>query len=515
MLDKIKGWFLNPKLYVMLVVIFIMIQPLVDLDYLLNDLLKQYGLIVPSTLIRYLGLPVLAVIGFARVDRNKKKTFITIAILGIIWVVYVGIHFITTKNLDLELPANYRFLTTIEIKYLLTMTLPFILMYVIWIAKLSNNLFNKVILSVSVFVSSMILLTDLLVISRGSYGGYTQGNFLSWFMGGYDQYSAIQLTSKAFFQEANVLGALLFILLPLLYKILVEVKRKWPVMLLILVHSLCMMIVGTRVATLGAIAIAIIALVGYLIILVLRQGEFKLSCLIFMISHIIVSLVILPYSPAIRYQSENSQQIQHNREENQKAPEISMDLEGLEEDSQEYNWQLIYIVRENAWLIGIPAYYDYYYPIEFDPVFWKSVLEQPFDLRADGRDLQKLFMEYKWEMLSTKQKLFGTSYSTLSEGGFIIEQDFLRQYYTLGILGALIFTAPYVILLLLSGFNILRRFKEQVTFGNGMMLVSVVAGLGAAYYSGHVLDTLLTSFFIAFVLITLYQKTETRSEDVM
>lgn len=124
MLDKIKGWFLNPKVYVMLVVIFIMIQPLVDLDYLLNDLLKQYGLIVPSTLIRYLGLPVLAVIGFAMVDRNKKKTFITTAVLGIIWVVYVGIHFITTKNLDLELPANYRFLTTIEIKYLLTMTLP-------------------------------------------------------------------------------------------------------------------------------------------------------------------------------------------------------------------------------------------------------------------------------------------------------------------------------------------------------------------------------------------------------
>lgn len=515
MFDKIKGWFLDPKLYVMLVVTFIMIQPLVDLDYLLNDLLKQYGLIVPSTVIRYLGLPILAIIGFISMDRHKKKTFIATVALGVVWLAYTGIHFVTTKHLDLQLPANYRFLTTIEIKYLLTMTLPFVLMYVVWIAKLSHKTFNKVILSVSIFVSSLVLLTDLLVISKGSYGGYTQANFLSWFMGGYDHYSAIQLTAKAFFQEANVLGALLFILLPLLYKVLVEVKRKWPVMILILVHSLCMMIVGTRVATLGAIAIAIIALVGYLIILVLRQGKFNLSCLIFMIGSIVVSLVILPYSPAIKYQSENSQQIQHNREENQKAPEISMDLEGLEEDSQEYNWQLIYIVRDNAWLIGMPAYYDYYYPIEFDPVFWKHVLEQPFDLRADGRDLQKLFMDYKWEMLSSKQKLFGTSYSTLSEGGFIIEQDFLRQYYTLGILGALLFTAPYLILTLWSGVNILCRFKEQVTFGNGMMVVSVVAGLGAAYYSGHVLDTLLTSFFIAFVLIFLYQKTKTRNEDVM
>lgn len=53
----------------------------------------------------------------------------------------------------------------------------------------------------------------------------------------------------------------------------------------------------------------------------------------------------------------------------------------------------------------------------------------------------------------------------------------------------------------------LRRFKSMVTFENGMLLVSVGAGLGAAYYSGHVLDTLLTSFFIAFSLITLFQKT--------
>ena len=514
MLDKMKGWFSNPKFYTSLVIIFIIIQPLVDLDYLINDVLKQYGLIVPSTVIRYLGLPILAIIGFLVADRQKKKTFIITTILAIIWLAYMILHFISTKNLDLNLPINYRFLTTIELKYLLTMTLPFVLMYVVWIAEFSEKTFNKIILSVSTFVCSFILLTNLMVISKGSYGGYTQGSFLSWFTGGYEQYSAIELTSKAFFQEANVLGALLFTLLPLLYKILYEVKHKWPVMILILAQSLCMMIVGTRVATLGAMAISIVALVGYLIIVILKQGKFNLICLVFMICSISFCTVLLPYSPAIRYQSENSKLIQNNREDNKNASSVSKDLEGLEEDSQEYNWQLIYIIRNNAWLIGMPAYYDYYYPIEFDPIFWKHVLDQPFDLRADGRDLQKLFIEYKWDLLTPKQKLFGTSYSTLSEGGFIIEQDFLRQYYTLGVLGALIFTVPYLLFVALSGLNILRQFKKQVTFGNGMMMVSVIAGLGAAYYSGHVLDTLLTSFFIAFVLVTLCQNTR-KSNDII
>ena len=217
--------------------------------------------------------------------------------------------------------------------------------------------------------------------------------------------------------------------------------------------------------------------------------------------------LVFPYSPAIKHQQENAVQIQSNREDNQVIPDLSSGLEGMEGDSFEYNWALINIVRNNAWLIGMPAYYDYIYEIEFDPVFWKHVLEQPFEVRTDGRDLQKLFAEYKWDMLTPKQKLFGTSYSTVSQGGFIIEQDFLRQYYTLGILGAIIFTGPYLVLMAACGVNMLRRFKSMVTFENGMLLVSVGAGLGAAYYSGHVLDTLLTSFFIAFSLITLFQKT--------
>lgn len=225
--------------------------------------------------------------------------------------------------------------------------------------------------------------------------------------GGYEQYKATQLTSKGFFQEANVIGALLFTLLPLLYKVLYEVKRKWPVMILIVIHSLCMMIVGTRVATLGTIAVAVIAFIGYLIILLLKQGRLQVVSLAFMAFMIAFCSLVFPYSPAIKHQQENAVQIQSNREDNQVIPDLSSGLEGMEGDSFEYNWALINIVRNNAWLIGMPAYYDYIYEIEFDPVFWKHVLEQPFEVRTDGRDLQKLFAEYKWDMLTPKQNYLG------------------------------------------------------------------------------------------------------------
>ena len=53
MLDKFKK-LNNPKVYTLLIFVFLIIQPIVDLDYLLNDFLKQYHLIVPSTFIRLL-----------------------------------------------------------------------------------------------------------------------------------------------------------------------------------------------------------------------------------------------------------------------------------------------------------------------------------------------------------------------------------------------------------------------------------------------------------------------------
>ncbi|MDE5977503.1 MAG: hypothetical protein K2G70_03430, partial [Turicibacter sp.] len=74
----------NSKVYMTLIFIFLIIHPIVDLDYLFNDWLKQYHLIVPSTVIRFLGIPILAAIGFLLIDKNKKKSFWRILIFGLL-----------------------------------------------------------------------------------------------------------------------------------------------------------------------------------------------------------------------------------------------------------------------------------------------------------------------------------------------------------------------------------------------------------------------------------------------
>ena len=40
-----------------------------------------------------------------------------------------------------------------------------------------------------------------------------------------------------------------------------------------------------------------------------------------------------------------------------------------------------------------------------------------------------------------------------------------------------------------------------------MLLLSTIVGLGAAYYSGHVLDEMFTNLYLGFITITLFLNT--------
>ena len=514
MLDNLKK-VNSSNWYTLLIFIYLIIQPIVELDHLLNDFLKEYSLIVPSTFIRLLGIPLLAAIGFLFVDKNKKKSFWMLLVFGLILGVYSIFHFVEIKQLDINLPERFRVDIKIELKYILMMTIPFILMYCTYLAKFSNKTFNKIIVITSVLTCSVIFITDLFAISLGSYGGTTQANFLSWFNGGYEKFQDPKLLmSKGLYQSANVLGVLLFMLLPLLYKVLYEVKRKWPMFLLILLHSLCMMMVGTRVATFGVVLITIVALGTYIGCSIIRVAPFKLNFLLTLGILIFLALAFYPNAPAIKYQEFNTQLIQNLREEEDKSDSVhqmSNQLENLQEKASDEEGKkaiLIAVLRENSQLLTFPSiYYNESYPIEFDPDFWNFVVNQPFEKRSDARKLQKLFSDYKWDLMDTKEKMLGMGFSTLNEGNFIIEQDGWRQLYTMGIIGVIIFIVPYLVLVLASVINALRRFKSVVNFGNLMLLVSIGAGLGAAYYSGHILEEFFTNLYLGFITITLFLNT--------
>ena len=236
---------------------------------------------------------------------------------------------------------------------------------------------------------------------------------------------------------------------------------------------------------------------------------------------IALTVVVYPYTPAIKYQESNTQLIKNLKEEEEKSDginQMSNQVEQLQkhvDDKEGKDAVLIAVLRENSYLFTFPSiYYDKSYPIEFDPEFWNFVLNEPFEKRSDGRKLQKLFAEYKWDMMDTKEKMLGMGFSRLSEGELILEQDGWRQLYTMGFVGVILFVGPYLLLVFLSTIRALLQFKKVVKFSNLMLLLSVGVGLGAAYYSGHVIDELFTNLYLGFIAMTLFLCTSVKNVNI-
>ena len=75
-MTKIKSVFHSHKAMKGFVLLLFIIQPLIDLDYLIYPFLDQFGIPRPSTIIRFLIIPLAVLWTFFLADKNKKKTLL-------------------------------------------------------------------------------------------------------------------------------------------------------------------------------------------------------------------------------------------------------------------------------------------------------------------------------------------------------------------------------------------------------------------------------------------------------
>ena len=122
------------------------------------------------------------------------------------------------------------------------------------------------VLFLSGIISIPILIGDLYVFADSTYYGKTVGNVFSWFSGIYSWYHPRTLASKFFFNEGNTIGILLFMILPLMYYFFASAetkKERKKILFLIVIQSMAMQMLATRVATYGAVMMPLIFSVFY------------------------------------------------------------------------------------------------------------------------------------------------------------------------------------------------------------------------------------------------------------
>ncbi len=502
-----------------LTLLFVAIQPLIDLDYLAYTWLDQYGLPRPSTIIRFLILPAQILACFFLREKKRRKVFLLALVYGLLLGVYFVLHCRQCSALveKLDLTDNFYFSTWQELTYVLTLVLPYGMIYLFVREQVSRQELQKICECLSLIISVPILLGDLFVFGMSTYYGYTVANFFAWFTGIYDWYHPRTLASKFFFNEGNTIGILLFMILPLLYAFYLrseDPRERRRLGTEIFVQSLSMQILATRVATYGAVLMPACMLVLWALDHLLHRKEHPSRLargrIVFCLCAVGVFGGMLNWTPAVQNQkvdAVNDTALLHNGMAAAGMEELA-NAEDLIPGTAEYINFYVYMFETygiNArYIQSVPSmYYTEYYSYQHDPKFWVDVTFMPVFDRVSGRQIEQIFFSYKYQNLTGTEKILGMGYSTFMNGSIVLEKDFKQQIYTLGYAGFLLCVFPWIAVILYGLYWFLRKHRQLFTFENASLVVALMAGMGAAWLSGHVLDQFLTTSFAALLVALL------------
>ena len=498
----------NLIIFSMLLVVF---YPVIELDYLAYEFLESIGIPRITTIVRFIILPLLAMLIFYKFEKNKKRFISITLIYSVLFVVYFVLHVQNATSIleNGRYPENYYFLLSDEIIYFITLLMPLLYTYYFKLMELNEVILKKVILLCSSIISLPILISNILVASKSTYFGPTIDNIFSWFSLPYNdtvnhpRYYA----GKFFFDEGNAIAIIMLITLPFLYYFFLRSnnkKEKAVIGVLTFIHSISMIILSSRIATYGAILIPIMLIMIFMVLVILKQEIFNKVFIGFTILLITINSCIIPFSPAynnMKFDSINHGYIILDEGEREKADDYREGGLELEPFSKEWVNFYAYMFETYSYMIGVtpPKYYKEWYSYKYDPKFWVDLI---FDYhlydRINGRQIQQIWTNYKYDPLTDYEKMMGMGYSTIMRGSIVLERDFKQQIYTLGYLGFVLTMLPWIIIGLYLGIKLLLGYKKGKwnMLNIILMMVYCITILGS-YMSGHIMDEYSSSLLLA------------------
>lgn len=493
------------------VFLIVALHPLIELDYLLE---KHIPIPRLTTIINFIVLPLLVLMTFFVYEKNKKKVATVFGVYAIVFVVYFIIHCVNASKIQytIYLTQNFYFSIYDEAVYTVSLLLPLVYIYVFYLSNINETIMKKTCIVLSASTAIPIFISNVFTFGMSTYAGYTIDNFLSWFslpFNAYENHPRFYAT-KFFFKEGNTIGILMLMVLPFLYYFLYKEKNKKNktiLTVLIVVHSLAMIILSTRLATYTSAIIPAIMFIIYIVLIALKKEMLQKRYTITLVIMLIITSSIIPFSPAYQNQLIAASDYQFVKEDDGIKNEARLNLKDGEKNpkwTDEWRNFYTYMFEAYVFLISVtpPVYYKTFYDYRHDPEFWvRFIFDYELEERINGRQIETIFTKYKWKELNEVQKLTGFGYGTFMRGGIIIERDFVQQYYSYGLIGFVLIMSFWIVLFIYAGIKLLFGYKNSKwTYLNIVLFFSTTTGLLCSYVSGHTLGELTTSMFISLCL---------------
>jgi len=474
---------------------FMILQPIFDIYMSLFDEKIQIVGVSLATILRFALVGIMVILIMIHARKNKStKLLLGYAIFVLIYMIF---HHINSVNFSVNLvEAKYSLLG--EILYIARMCIPVCLIYVIYNIKPNYKDIKKIVLSVSLIISLVIIISNLFKVGYMSYAvekSRISDNMISWFSPTKDKSDWSTLTCRGLFQSGNQLSGVMIILVPIITYICVK-ERKIGNWIILNLHIIGMINLTTRVGAVGGI-LMLLFVVGLHVLekIIHKDISFKdfrsKNFYSFIVSCILI--VVVFYNSPFKVRSSESNFGADISANKQTANNVNSGLVGDEDIDK------VAYIEENVENANINGYFIYQaYPYTEDVEFWFNlIMNVPEYERSGNRKMRALLIDRILERDNRiSNYIWGISF-TRSSSFVWPERDFETQFDALGIVGIGLFIFPYIVIILAFAFKILKNLKEYLYVNKVIYLISLCIGCISAYLSGHILNEVFPFIFLA------------------
>lgn len=424
-----------------------------------------------ATLIRLFLILIFFGISFIKFSSKKDRFKLIVYLLFVL--LYTILHLIFVDNYLVE-----------ELLYIFKMTSNVLLFYSVYSVNIDYKKSIKFIKIILWFICGSIVLCNFFKLGYSSYSfNYLKYNIFDWFknINGYFE----DFSGKGFFHLANQIVGVVLLFYPMLIN---EVKENKKVVDIVLLNvcSLSMLMIGNRTSSAGPLIILIFSFVIYLFLVTIKREKLSIKYILILVFSMIFINIFLYNAPIV------------------KRDKYYNDLDNSVADVNKED----YIITTRDTLLDKNLninFIDNYYPYDQDQEFWDNLVNSNIDFK-DSRLIELKIAQRLVELSDNKlYKFVGIGYYKIISV-CNIERDYVMQYYSVGILGLVIFIGFYFIIYIKMLFKVFINLDKKFNYLNIMLLSGIGINLIVAYLSGNILNALSSTIPLTICLGIAYNE---------
>lgn len=473
------------------ILIFLATSPIFDTVFFYSRITTFIRIIVINT---FLVMTLLI-----KKEKSHYKNFFCLFLYYLLAFAYLVITSFFRDDFNSYIPDKFSLFE--ELLSIIKLCMPFTIIYILKYQDYDKEDFLKIGNMWIFLIAGSIIALNLTKLSLSSYGiGNIKYSIFQW----RENLDYHLTASRGYFNYANQETVILIILLLLAIYEFLYINKKYIIHIIMVFLSMIML--GTRVATMGGLIVLAVAILSHIVISLLNKEKIN-RYLLFLLVLSIFWYLIIPISPYSNRIEE--MESAYTREEIDKSDVIEESDVIKREDitianskeKKSQNDMYIDFVYDNYNPNYLPkSFFENNYPITADPEFWYLFIKNTPLKDINYRLIEKKIIERIVDIDDKPfDKYIGIS-NTRIQNVINLERDFLLHYYAYGLIGSTILLFFYVYSLKRATINFLKE-RDYFSF---VLLSSIILFIFVAYLTGNIVNSMTTIIAISYIMGGLF-----------